>query len=438
VNNSTPEIPGYQLDQRILQHPLAELWHGRSFTGLEVVALVLSDDGARNQTVVDRLAGASRDAALAPGQQETPLWAANFNAGRPYAVTQLIPGQTGAERLIDPLDGIVGNDEDSLRAVRDQLSRFGGIAPALPLGAVPQAAMPRSEGHRPEVREPETRRPETPQQEQNSIPSYVDRPAAAAPQPEEPEKPEEQHDEQLSKLEIARQYRRKIGPWAYAVVAVVVLIVFTIAYSIGTAIGSAVKHDPTDAAPAPAVSPEAYPATVLIPPIERATTAPYQRPDGSPGIFGATYAAGADVQVVANAELPFAFGWPRPPQVDFLGESSQLVLRRVVTSVDYDPNGAKNSFRAQFALHPCASLAKCLADRPTFDRQWTKIYRTTAPATAKDARTWLSVSKPYTITMTRAFQRGGQWWLVGVMVAGQPIEAPDIQRVVNDIWRQTS
>ena len=26
MSNSTPEIPGYQLDQRILQHPLAELW----------------------------------------------------------------------------------------------------------------------------------------------------------------------------------------------------------------------------------------------------------------------------------------------------------------------------------------------------------------------------------------------------------------------------
>ncbi|TQJ19244.1 hypothetical protein [Kribbella jejuensis] len=216
------------------------------------------------------------------------------------------------------------------------------------------------------------------------------------------------------------------------------LIVFTIAYSVGTAIGGAVKDHPTEAAATPAVSPEPYPPTVLSPAIDRVTTAPYKRPDGSAGVFGATYPAGADVQVVANAELPFAFGWPRPPQVSFLGESSQLVLRKVVTSAEYAPDGARNSFKAQFALHPCASLAKCLADRPAFDRQWTKIYRTTPPATAKDARTWLSLSKPYTITMTRAFQSGGQWWLVGVMVYGQPIEAPDIQRVVNDIWRQTS
>jgi hypothetical protein len=244
----------------------------------------------------------------------------------------------------------------------------------------------------------------------------------------------------MSKIDIARQYRRKIGAWAYAVVAVAVLIVFTIAYSIGTAIGGAVKDDPAEAAAPAAVSPEPISSSVLIPPINRVTTAPYKRPDGSAGVFGATYAAGADVQVVANAELPFAVGWPRPPQVGFLGESSQLILRRIVTKNDYAPGGLKNAMQAQFALHPCASLARCAADRPAFDRQWTKLYKTTAPATAKDARTWLTVSTkaPYTITMTRAFQSGGQWWLVGAMVYGQPAEAADIQRVVNDIWRQTS
>ncbi|MFD7153574.1 hypothetical protein ACFV9C_03190 [Kribbella sp. NPDC059898] len=397
MNNSTPEIPGYQLDQRILQHPLAELWHGRTFTGMEIVALILSEDGARNQTVVDRLAGASRNAALVPGQQETPLWAASFNTERPYAITQLIAGQTGAERLIDPLDGIVGNDAESLRAVRDQLSRYGAAAP-------PPAT---------------------------NIPSYVDRP----PEPQQAE------ETQPSRIEIARQYRRKIGAWVYAVVAVVVLIVFTIAYSVGTAIGSAVKAKPTDpAAGAPAVSPKPYAARVLIPPIERPTTAAYKHPDGSAGVFGATYPANADVQVVADAELPFAFGWPRPPQVAFLGESSQLILRKVVTKNDYAPGGLKNAMQAQFALHPCVTLAKCLADRPSFDKQWTAIYRTTAPATAKDARTWLTVSTatPYTITMTRAFQSGGHWWLVGVMAYGQTVEAPDVQRLVNDIWRQTS
>ncbi|WP_350279701.1 hypothetical protein [Kribbella sp. HUAS MG21] len=409
MSDGAPEIPGYQFDQKILQHPLAELWHGRTFTGMEVVALVLSEDGARNQTVVDRLAGASRDAALVPGRQETPLWAANFNSARPYAITQLVPGQTGAERLVDPLDGIVGNDEEALRIIRDQLSRYGGTPPTLPPGDTTQQSA-----------------------RQQDIPSYVDHPEPAA-QPQDAPAPQ-------SKIEVARQYRHKIGAWIYAVVAVVVLIVFSICYSIGTAIGGLTKDETTEAAPAPAVSPAAYPSAVMIPPIERVTTAPYKRPTGSAGVFGAVYPANADVQVVTNAELPFAIGWPRPPQVDFLGESSQLILRRIVTMTEHDPGGLRNAFRAQLALHPCASLAKCLADRPAFDQQWTKIYKTTAPAVAKDARTWLTVSTkaPYTITMTRAFQSGGQWWLVGVMAYGQPGEAADIQRLVNDIWWQTS
>ncbi|NIK55190.1 hypothetical protein [Kribbella shirazensis] len=412
MSDSAPEIPGYQFDQRILQHPLAELWHGRTFTGMEVVALVLSDDGARNKTVVDRLAGASRDAALVPGRQETPLWAANFNSARPYAITQLVPGQTGAERLIDPLDGIVGNDEESLRVIREQLSRYGATPPTLPPGDTPHQG-----------------------NQQQGIPSYADHPEqTAAPQQDG------QAQQPQSKIDVARQYRHKIGGWIYGVVAIVVLIVFSVAYSIGTAIGGLTKDESTEAAPPPAVSPQPYPSAVLIPAIDRVTTAPYKRPDGSAGVFGATYPANADVQVVTNAELPFAIGWPRPPQVDFLGESSQLILRRIVTKTEHDPGGLRNAFRAQLALHPCASLAKCLADRPAFDQQWTKIYKTTAPATAKDARTWLTVSTkaPYTITMTSAFHSGGQWWLVGVMAYGQTGEAADIQRLVNDIWRQTS
>ncbi|MFG1906802.1 hypothetical protein [Kribbella sp. NPDC048928] len=427
MNDSAPEIPGYQLDQRILLHPLAELWHGRSFTGMEVIALVLTDDGARNQTVVDRLSGSSRDAALVPGRQETPLWAANFTSARPYAITQLIHGQTGAERLIDPLDGIVGNDEDALSAVRVQLSQYGAMQPTAPPGADPH--------HNPAPNSaPQSR------SQQSSIPSYAERPAAAD-QADEPNQASPTPEHQPSRIEIARQYRRKIGAWVYAVVAVVVLIVFTIAYSIGTAIGSAVKDDPAEATdPAPVVTPEAYPETVLIPATKLVTTAPYKRPDGSAGIFGAAYPAGADVQVVANAELPFPIGWPRPPLVSFLGESSQLVLRKIMTKNDYAPGGLKNAMQAQIALHPCANLAKCLADRPSFDQEWTKTFKATAPATAKDGRTWLTVSAktPYTITMTHAFQSGGQWWLVGAMVYGQPAEAPDVQRVVNDIWRQTS
>jgi len=387
VSNGVPDIPGYQFDQRLLQHPLAELWHGRNFTGMEVVALVLSESGARDATVRERLTRASRSAALEPGQLETPLWAANLTSARPYAITQLIPGQTGAERLIDPLDGILGNDDASLQAVRTQLSQYGAIPPNLP-------------------------------------------PADGTTMPPA-----------RSKIAVAREYRRKMGAWIYLVAAFVVLLVFTVTYSVGAAVGSSVKHeDTTETAPAAAVSPGAYPSPVMLPAIQRITTAPYKRPDGSAGVFGATYAAGADVQVISNAELPFAVGWPRPPQVDFLGESSSLVLRRLLTKSDYSSGGLKSSFKADIALHPCVSLAQCLADRPSFDQQWTKIFKAPAPVTAKDSRTWIAVgNSPYIVTMTRAFLSGGQWWLVGTAVGGgQHGEDADVQRIVNDVWRQTS
>src|SRR6266540_546727 len=150
--NTTPEIPGYQFDQRLLGHPLAELWRGRNFTGMEVVALVLSEAGSRDEVVRDRLARGGRGAALEPGRDESPLWAADFSSDRPYAITQLIPGQSGAERLIDPLDGLLGNDEESLQAVRAQLSQYG--------------AMP----------------PSTAPSEDAAFPSYAEPPRAAAPQ----------------------------------------------------------------------------------------------------------------------------------------------------------------------------------------------------------------------------------------------------------------
>ncbi|TDO30692.1 hypothetical protein EV643_13515 [Kribbella sp. VKM Ac-2527] len=143
--NSTPEISGYQLDQRLLQHPLAEIWRGRSFTGMEVVVLVLSETGATDPAIRERLDRASRTAALEPGRQETPLWAANLTASRPYAITQLVPGQSGAERLLDPLDGLLGNDTDSLNAVRTQLSQYGA-APISPYAGTAGAGGGRGTG----------------------------------------------------------------------------------------------------------------------------------------------------------------------------------------------------------------------------------------------------------------------------------------------------
>ncbi|MFI5710562.1 hypothetical protein [Kribbella sp. NPDC051620] len=133
--NATPQLPGYELGQRLLAHPLAEIWRGRSTTGMEVVVLVLSEEGAADGQVRDRLSRASRAAALEPGLEQTPLWAANLTTDRPYAVTQLVPGQSGAERLLDPLDGVLRNDEESLDAVRSQLAQYG----AMPMTAAEEA-----------------------------------------------------------------------------------------------------------------------------------------------------------------------------------------------------------------------------------------------------------------------------------------------------------
>jgi len=504
---------------------------------MEVVALVLSADGARDRAVVDRLVRASRDAALAPGEHETPLWAANFNAQRPYAVTQLVPGQTGAERLIDPLDGILGNDEDALQAVRQQLSQYGAMSPVVPPADTTYGGRPGGQpysgsadtthagtagshpytgpahpthagiaGGQPYASSANTAHAGTAGSQpyagssagdqpyvggsgrlgQSDIPTYVDHPQAGAPQlggatgaGRTPEAGGPANFRTSTALggaaraggaaggggpagdggtagarrsggdaagrgaagEVVRRYWGRLGNWVYLVVAVAVLVVFSFAYSIGAAVGSGVKDAPTQAAPPPAVSPEPYPASVLLPPIDRVTTAPYKRPDGKPGVIGASYPVGTDLQVITNAELPFALGWPRPPQVDYLGESSSLILRRIVTRSEDpdDKNGVDNLFKAQLALHPCVSLAQCLADRLSFDQQWTKLFKTQAPVTAKDPKTWVSVSNtPYVVTMTRAFQSGGQWWLIGAMVYGAPSEATDIQHVVNDIWRQTS
>ncbi|TCN39901.1 hypothetical protein EV644_10311 [Kribbella orskensis] len=378
--NPTPQINGFELDQRLLGHPLAEIWRGRSFTGMEVVALVLSEAGSADPQVRDRLDLASRGAALRPGQQQTPLWAANLSTDRPYAITQLVPGQSGAERLLDSLDGLLGNDEESLAAVRSQLAQYG----AVPL---PPA----------------------------------DQPAAAAP---------------VNKIEMARQVRRKIGRWTYLVVVLIVLLVFTVLYSVGAAIGSAVKEQPPVEGPAAApVSPGPLPSPALLPGVLKAETAAYAPPVPAVGLVGGTYERGADVQVVGEVGLPFAFGWPRPPVTVDLGESSSVLYRRVLT----EKTPTQSTLDARIAVHPCKDLAACLAERAAFDKDWTTAFKTPVPATAKDARTWVTVrnGSPYTLTMTHAYTSAGRSWLVGVTVTGLTGEEPAAQRVLNDIWRQT-
>jgi hypothetical protein len=399
--NSTPQIPGYQFDQQLLRHPLAELWRGRSFTGMEVVALVLSDAGSRDTVVRDRLIKAGRGAALRPGQEEMPLWAANFSSERPYAITQLVPGQSGAERLLDPLDGIAGNDAEALQTVRSQLSQYGAIPPA----------------------------------GESAFPSYADQPQGQPEdQPQSTAAPQPQGNQQ-SKVEIARQYRRKIGGWIYLAAVLGVLLIFSVTYSIGSAIGSSVKDMPGEAVPA-AVSPSPLPSQGLLRGVNRVTTATYKESTGSPGVVGASYAAGADVQQVLHADLPFPFGWPRPVEVTSLGESSTAIYRQVRTRVE--KGRPRGTLKARIALHPCKDLAACLADRAAFDAQWAKAFDAPAPTTAKDARTWIGEqkTKSYTLTMSHAFLSGGRWWLLGVAGTGVSGEQQDVQRIVNDIWRQ--
>lgn len=204
--NATPELQGYELDRRLLEHPLAEIWRGRSFTGMEIVALVLSDRGAADPQVRDRLTRASRTAALEPHEQQTPLWAANLTADRPYAVTQLVPGQSGAERLLDPLDGLLGNDQESVDAVRSQLAQYGAL-------------------------------PVTSDQERSS---------------QEPTSPEPSSQDAV----VGRA-----GWWSRLAAVLAVLAVFCALYSVGTKIGTETKEQrPAVPAPAPLVSPEPLPS----------------------------------------------------------------------------------------------------------------------------------------------------------------------------------
>jgi hypothetical protein len=99
----------------------------------------------------------------------------------------------------------------------------------------------------------------------------------------------------------------------------------------------------------------------------------------------------------------------------------------------------ESALDARIALRACPDLAACLADRAQFDREGTNSFKTPVPATAKDARTWLTVQNGprYTLTMTRAYTSAGRSWLVGVAMTGAPGEDQAIQRVLNDIWRQT-
>jgi hypothetical protein len=144
--------------------------------------------------------------------------------------------------------------------------------------------------------------------------------------------------------------------------------------------------------------------------------------------------------VINQIDLPFAFGWPRPPQTTKLGESSRTLYRQVrTTPPSLNPN-KKPTMIARIAVQPCRDLARCVAAREAFDQDWTSAFKVPAPQTAKDGRTWYSVSNtaPYTLVMTRAYSNAGRWWLVGVAVNSIPGEEQSAQWIFNDIWRQTN
>ncbi len=404
--NTAPEISGYELDQRLLDHPLAEIWRGRSFTGMEVVILVLSPAGADDSAVRDRLGQASRTAALDPQQEELPLWAANLTASRPYAVTQLVPGQSGAERLLDPLDGLLGNDDESLAAVREQLTPYG----AAPIVGEPytgaQAGAGASAG-------PGATGPAVPAGHPATGPGSPARPASPSePAPAAPKK-----------------------KWPYLVAVVVVLAVFSVTYSVGAAIRSANSDvDPVVPPPA-AVSPSAMPTGVLKPGIAVPLSSSRLKPAPYVGLVGAVYSGKDEVYPAGGLGLPFEFGFPRPRLVDETrsGESSSTIYRRVLTRSD----PARSEVDLRIALRPCQDRPACLADRAAFDKDWTTAFKTTPPSTPRGNRTWYTAGgSPYTVSMTHVFKDSGRYWLLGAAAVALPGEEAAAQRVVNDIWIQ--
>jgi hypothetical protein len=389
---TAPEVAGYSFGEQLLDHPLAGVWRGRSVTGMEVVAVVLSDAGAADRAVRDRLAQASRTAALEPARVEASLWAANLTATRPYAITQLAPGYSGAERLLDPLDGVVGNDQSAIAEVRSRLESASSAAP-----------------------------PTTGTQTSTET---------AGPQQAKPA--------------VANGFSRRAGRRVWAVPVLVPLAVFAATYAAGAAINSAASADePTEPRqPVPAaVAPSALPTKkVLLPGIQKAGTVALRTDVPETTMVGTATAAGT--AQIDGLGLPFAMhhpgqGWG----VVILEESSYSIYRRV--AFGEAPNTAADIW---IAAHPCKDRAGCLADRQEFDDRWTKRFKAAKPATAKDAQTWYTETKasgstPYSVSMTRAFFSPAtkSWWLVGVEAgAGSADTVQAAQAVLNDIRTQTS
>lgn len=395
-----PQIAGYRFGEQLLDHRLATVWRGQAVGGQEVVALVLTDAGAADPAVRERLAGASRAAAMQPAEGEAPLWAANLNTESPYAITQLAPGLSGAERLLDPLDGVIGNDRSAIAEVRARLE----ATPITPPLNGPAAGIPTYGENSPAYGELQQGQQATPQQGTDG----------GAP--------------------------TSVGWKLWTIPVVVPLIAFVATYSIGASVNSAMADDePTEPRrPVPAaVQPSPLPTrSVLLPGLPKA-------PQVGLRTVQNVYLVGNSF--VRTETPPLDLGLPfvihRPDadvQVTMREESAYSIYRRVTYGKSIRP-----AADVAIAAHPCASLPACLAGRDRFDDRWTSRFKAARPVTKADDRTWITESTEtgYQASMSRVFRSPstGRWWLIGVgATADDSANTPVAQAALNDIRTQTS
>lgn len=351
------------------------------------------------------------------------MWAADFTTDRPYAITQLIPGQSGAERLLDPLDGVFGNDQTSMDEIRRQLQHFGTAPmPDQPNNATQPNHAGQANNHGLTYNPGQTNDPagKTQQRGQYDV--------QAAERSDVPE----------GEQGFVAGLKRRTGWKFYVIAAVAYLLLFTITYSVGSAFNK--KDEPAAGANTPvppAVSPSALPTNVVLPGIDKAPVPPRLDPRlRSVSVVGVTYTPEDVTEPVVGLDLPFSFRWPDVPGQLKLGESSYAIYRRVITGED--PGTAP--LNAALAVHPCKGLAACRQERAAFDQRWTTRFKVPVPATAKDGQTWFTEQQgaSYVVSMTRTFEASGHWWLVGVAVTAQDDDKAAAQRVLNDIRTQTS
>jgi hypothetical protein len=389
---TAPQILGYVFGEQLLVHRLATVWRGRSLTGMDVVALVLTDAGARDPEVRDRLAKASRAAALTPGEAEAPLWAANLATTNPYAITQLAPGFSGAERLLDPLDGVIGNDQSAIAEVRARLE------------GPPAQLSPLQNAH-----------------DVHTAEDFKD-------------------DEPVSPTGLPTS-PKALGWKLWAVPVVVPLAVFAVTYSVGASANAAASDDePTEPRqPVPAaVEPDGLPGKVLLPGLPRAPQVSLRT--GLPPVS----VVGGSVRVdeaggPVDLGLPFAMHEPGRDWTTIKLEESSYAIYRGLTYGE-PQNAAADVW---IAAHPCKDQAGCLAGRLEFENRWTSRFKAKRPRTTLDSQTWFTETRStaYEVSMTRAYRSPAtnSWWLIGVDASADTTGATAVtQAIVNDIRTQTS